>query len=86
MQTSQQKRPKCRASLNINVVEKVLSLKEQEQEFLTSKSLAVFLGGVSKDFIKDLRESEQLPIYRLRNTFLYKVKDVMRLIENNRVM
>ena len=84
MQTSQQKRPKCRASLNINVVEKVLSLKEQE--FLTSKSLAVFLGGVSKDFIKDLRESGQLPIYKLRNTFLYKVKDVMRLIENNRIM
>ena len=84
MQTSQQKRPRCRASLNINVVEKVLSLKEQE--FLTSKSLAVFLGGVSKDFIKDLRESGQLPTYKLRNTFLYKVKDVMRLIENNRIM
>ena len=86
MQTSQQKRPRCRASFNINVVEKVLSLKEQEQEFLTSKSLAVFLGGVSKDFIKDLRESGQLPTYKLRNTFLYKVKDVMRLIENNRIM
>ena len=86
MQTSQQKRPKCRASLNINVVEKVLSLKEQEQEFLTSKSLAVFLGGVSKAFIKHLREPGRLPLNRLRHPFLYKVKDVMRLIENNRIM
>ena len=68
------------------MVEKVLSLKEQEQEFLTSKSLAVYLGGVSKDFIKDLRESGQLPFYKLRNTLFYKVKDVRRLVEKNRIV
>ena len=35
------------------------------------KSLSVYLGGVSKDFIKDLRESGELPYYKVRKTIYY---------------
>ena len=71
--------------MGINVVEKIISLKEQDKEFLTTKSLSVYLGGVSTDFIKDLRESGLLPYYKVRNTIFYKISDVKRLIEHNRM-
>lgn len=77
--------PKYRTKVGIDVIENNISLKEQGQEFLTNKSILVYLGGVSKDFIKDLRESGQLPYYKVRNTILYKVSDVRRLVEKNRV-
>lgn len=75
---------RLKTRVGINVVEKIISLKEQDKEFLTTKSLSVYLGGVSKDFIKDLRESGLLPYYKVRNTIFYKISDVKRLIENNR--
>ena len=75
---------RLKTRVGINVVEKIISLKEQDKEFLTTKSLSVYLGGVSKDFIKDLRDSGQLPYYKVRNTIFYKISDVKRLIENNR--
>lgn len=77
--------PKYRTKVGIDVIENNISLKEQGQEFLTNKSILVYLGGVSKDFVKDLRESGQLPYYKVRNTILYKVSDVRRLVEKNRV-
>ena len=75
---------RLKTRVGINVVEKIISLKEQDKEFLTTKSLSVYLGGVSKDFIKDLRESGELPYYKVRQTIFYKISDVKRLIENNR--
>jgi len=76
---------KYRTKVGIDVVEKVISIREQEQEFLTNKSILVYLGGVSKDFVDNLRETGQLPFYKVGNTILYKVKDVRRLVEKNRV-
>lgn len=78
--------PKYHTKVGIDVVEKVISLKEQDQEFLTNKSILAFLGGVSKDFVKDLRESGELPYYKVRNTILYKVADVRKMIERNKVV
>lgn len=78
--------PKYHTKVGIDVVEKVISLKEQDQEFLTNKSILVFLGGVSRDFVKDLRESGELPYYKVRNTILYKVSDVKRMVERNKVI
>lgn len=72
--------------LGINVVEKVLTMKESDQEFLTNKSILAYLGGVSKDFVKNLRESGQLHFYKVNNTIFYKVSDVRRLIEKNKVI
>ena len=72
--------------LGINVVEKVLTMKEIDQEFLTNKSILAYLGGVSKDFVKNLRESGQLHFYKVNNTIFYKVSDVRRLIESNKVV
>ncbi len=77
---------KYQTKVGIEVAEKVISLKEVNQEFLTGKSLQAYLGGVSKDFVKDLRESGQLSYYRLRNTILYKVADVRRLVEKGKVV
>ena len=74
---------RLKTRVGINVVEKIISLKEQDKEFLTTKSLSVYLGGVSKDFIKDLRDSGELPYYKVRQTIFYKISDVKRLIENN---
>lgn len=76
---------RLKTRVGINVVEKIISLKEQDKEFLTTKSLSVYLGGVSKDFIKDLRESGLLPYYKVRQTIFYKISDVKRLIEKNRM-
>ena len=72
--------------LGINVVEKVLTMKEADQEFLTNKSILAYLGGVSKDFVKNLRESGQLHFYKVNNTIFYKVSDVRKLIESNKVV
>lgn len=77
---------KYHTKVGIDVVQKVISLKEQDQEFLTNKTILVYLGGVSKDFVKDLRESGELPYYKVRNTILYKVSDVRRLVEKNKVI
>lgn len=77
---------KYHTKVGIDVVQKVISLKEQEQEFLTNKTILTYLGGVSKDFVKDLRESGLLPYYKVRNTILYKITDVRRLVEKNRVV
>ncbi len=77
---------KYHTKVGIDVVQKTISLKEQDQEFLTNKTILVYLGGVSKDFVKDLRESGELPYYKVRNTILYKVSDVRRLVEKNKVI
>ena len=74
-----------RVDQGIDVVEKVISLKEADQEFLTNKTILAYLGGVSKEFIKDLRETGVLPFYKVRNTIFYKVSDVKKMIERHRV-
>lgn len=76
---------KYRTKVGIDVVEKVISLKEADQEFLTNKTILTYLGGVSKEFIKDLRETGVLPFYKVRNTIFYKVSDVKKMIERHRV-
>ena len=76
---------KYRTKVGIDVIEKVISLKETEQEFLTNKTILEYLGGVSKEFIKDLRETGALPYYKVRNTIFYKVSDVKKMIERHRV-
>ena len=76
---------KYRTKVGIDAIEKVISLKEAEQEFLTNKTILAYLGGVSKEFIKDLRESGVLPYYKVRNTIFYKVSDVKKMIERHRV-
>ena len=45
----------AKSKSTIDVVRNI-TLREQGQEFLTNKSILAYLGGVSKDFIKDLRE------------------------------
>ena len=64
---------RLKTRVGINVVEKIISLKEQDKEFLTTKSLSVYLGGVSKDFIKDLRDSGVL----IRFAKPYSIKSLM---------
>lgn len=77
---------KNRSKVGIDVVEKIISLKEVDQEFLTNKTILAYLGGVSKEYIKDLRESGILPYYKVRNTVFYKVSDVRKMIEKNRIV
>lgn len=72
--------------IGIQVVAKTVTMKEVDQEFLTNKTILAYLGGVSKDFIKDLRESGQLHYYKVNNTIFYKVDDVRRLIEKNKIV
>ena len=72
--------------IGIQVVAKTVTMKEVDQEFLTNKTILSYLGGVSKDFIKDLRESGQLHYYKVNNTIFYKVADVRRLIEKNKIV
>lgn len=76
---------KYKPRVGINVIEKVISLKEQNQEFLTNKIILSYLGGVSRDFIRDLRESGELPYYKIRNTIFYKISDVRMMIEKHRI-
>lgn len=77
---------KHHSKVGIDVVEKIISLKEIDQEFLTNKTILAYLGGVSKDFVRDLRETGALPYYKVRNTILYKVSDVRKMIEKNKVV
>lgn len=72
--------------IGIQVVAKSITMKEVDQEFLTNKTILAYLGGVSKDFVKDLRESGQLHYYKVNNTIFYKVSDVRRLIEKNKIV
>ena len=72
--------------IGIQIVAKTVTMKEVDQEFLTNKTILAYLGGVSKDFIKDLRESGQLHYYKVNNTIFYKVADVRRLIEKNKIV
>lgn len=72
--------------IGIQVVAKTVTMKEVDQEFLTNKTILAYLGGVSKDFIKDLRQSGQLHYYKVNNTIFYKVADVRRLIEKNKIV
>lgn len=73
------------SKIRIEVIEKVVTMKEAGQGFFTTESLMVYLGGVSKDFIKDLRESGELPFYKLRNTILYRVQDVDRMMTRKKI-
>ena len=75
---------KYHSKVGIDVVEKVITMKEIDQEFLTNKTILAYLGGVSKEYIKDLRESGILPYYKVRNTIFYKVSDVKKMIERYR--
>lgn len=77
---------KYHSKVGIDVVEKIISLKEVDQEFLTNKTILAYLGGVSKDFVRDLRETGALPYYKVRNTILYKVSDVRKMIEKNKIV
>ena len=72
--------------IGIQIVAKTVTMKEVDQEFLTNKTILAYLGGVSKDFVKDLRESGQLHYYKVNNTIFYKVADVRRLIEKNKIV
>lgn len=76
---------KHHTKIGIDIVEKVITMKEIDQEFLTNKTILAYLGGVSKEYIKDLRESGILPYYKVRNTIFYKVSDVKKMIEKHRV-
>lgn len=76
---------KYRTKIGIDIVEKVITMKEIDQEFLTNKTILVYLGGVSRDFIRNLRETGVLPFYKVRNTIFYKVSDVKKMIERHRV-
>lgn len=78
--------PKYHTKVGIDVVEKIISLKEVDQEFLTNKTILAYLGGVSKEYIKDLREAGIPPYYKVRNTIFYKVSDVRKMIEKNRIV
>ena len=72
--------------LGIKVVADIITMKEAGQEFLTNKTILTFLGGVSKDFVKALRKKGELHYYKVNNTILYKVSDVRRLIERNKIV
>lgn len=76
---------KNRTKIGIDIVEKVITMKEIDQEFLTNKTILEYLGGVSRDFIRNLRETGVLPFYKVRNTIFYKVSDVKKMIERHRV-
>ena len=76
---------KYRTKVGVDVIEKAISLKEAEQEFLTNKTILSYLGGVSREFIKDLRETGVLPYYKVSNTIFYKVSDVKKMIERHMV-
>lgn len=75
---------KNRTKVGIDIVEKVITMKEIDQEFLTNKTILAYLGGVSRDFIRNLRETGVLPFYKVRNTIFYKVSDVKKMIERCR--
>lgn len=55
------------------------------QEYMTTKGVMDYLGGVSRDFIDDLRRSGRLPFCKIGHTILYKVPDVKKAIEKYRI-
>lgn len=77
---------RTRVSAARAVARRTVSVREENQKFLTGKTLQVYLGGVSKDFIKDLRESGELHFYKVRNTLFYKISDVDRLVERGKIV
>lgn len=67
------------------LMNKIKAIKEVEQEYFTTKSLMIFLGGVSRDFVDGLRENGQLPYCKVGHTILFRVNDVRKFVEKNRV-
>ena len=47
--------------------------------------IVIGLQILANVFIKDLRESGELPFYKLRNTLLYKVQDVDRMMTRKKI-
>lgn len=60
-------------------------VKKVEQEYLTTKSACQFLGGVSRDFLDDLRKDGFLSFRKVGGVVLYRVSDIRKLIEAHRV-
>ena len=60
-------------------------VKKVEQEYLTTKSACQFLGGVSRDFLDDLRKDGYLSFRKVGGVVLYRVSDIRKLIEAHRV-
>ena len=60
-------------------------VKKVEQEYLTTKSACQFLGGVSRDFLDDLRRDGFLSFRKVGGVVLYRVSDIRKLIEAHRV-
>lgn len=56
-----------------------------EQEYMTTKGVMDYLGGVSRDFVDDLKRSGRLPFCKIGHTILYKVSDVKKAIEKHRI-
>lgn len=65
---------KYKTRVGINVIEKVISLKEQDQEFLTNKTILSYLGGVSRDFIREL---QVVNFHIIRFVIPYSIKSLM---------
>ena len=76
---------KYKTHVGINVIEKVISLKEQDQEFLTNKTIMSYLGSIKKKKIRERSESGELPYYKIRNTIFYKISDVRKMVEKHRI-
>ena len=55
-----------------------------EKIWLTTKEVAEYLG-MSKDFVKDLRQNGLLPYCQVNHTCFYLKKDIDRLIERHRI-
>lgn len=56
-----------------------------QQAYLTTKSAREYLGGVSRDFLDGLRESGQLSYRKVGGVILYRVQDINKLVERNKV-
>lgn len=56
-----------------------------EQGYMTTKGVMSYLGGVSRDFVDDLRESGRLPYCKVGHTILFKVRDVRSVVEGSRI-
>lgn len=61
------------------------NIKTVEQEYLTTSSARKFLGGVSRDFLDNLRESGQLSYRKVGGMILFRVSDIRKLVEGNKV-
>jgi len=60
-------------------------IKEVEKIWLTTKDACTYLG-VGKDFMQRMRNSGTLHFYKIGKMIWYKVSDLDRLIERNRVV